>query len=318
MLFSIVLLKKLTSMMIMAVVGYVLVRLHALRQEDSRVLSVLLIRVLQPCLILRAFQIELTPDRMQGFIFATVASTISMLISIAFAKIMERPLGLDPVDRSSLTYANVGNLILPLISMSLGEEMVFYGSAFQIPFNLLIWTHCYSILSEGQSLSEGKGFKVREMVTNPSIIALCVGLFLLITQIRLPSVIDHAAKGFHEMVAASSMLLIGMIIADSDLKSVFAFKKAYLVSFLRLIVLPVICLLLLFASGYVQRNPDMRPVALVVMIGASAPCAATIVQMVVVSGKDAIKASIYNVMSTILCVVTIPVMILLFQILFPG
>ena len=309
MLFSIVLLKKLTSMMIMAVVGYVLVRLHALRQEDSRVLSVLLIRVLQPCLILRAFQIELTPDRMQGFIFATVASTISMLISIAFAKIMERPLGLDPVDRSSLTYANVGNLILPLISMSLGEEMVFYGSAFQIPFNLLIWTHCYSILSEGQSL------KLKKMVTNPSIIALCVGLFLLITQIRLPSVIDDAAKGFHEMVAASSMLLIGMIIADSDLKSVFAFKKAYLVSFLRLIVLPVI---FLFASGYVQRNPDMRPVALVVMIGASAPCAATIVQMVVVSGKDAMKASIYNVMSTILCVVTIPVMILLFQILFPG
>ena len=57
-------------MMIMAVVGYALVRLHALKQEDSRVLSVLLIRVLQPCLILRAFQIELTPDRMQGFLFA--------------------------------------------------------------------------------------------------------------------------------------------------------------------------------------------------------------------------------------------------------
>ena len=308
MLFSIVLLKKLTSMMIMAVVGYVLVRLHALRQEDSRVLSVLLIRVLQPCLILRAFQIELTPDRMQGFIFATVASSVSMVISIIFAKAMEKPLGFDPVDRSSLTYANVGNLILPLISMSLGEEMVFYGSAFQIPFNLLIWTHCYTILSEG------KGFKVREMVTNPSIIALCVGLFLLI----LPSVIDDAAKGFHEMVAASSMLLIGMIIADSNQKSVFASKKAYLVSFLRLVVLPVICLLLLYASGYVQRNPSMRPVALVVMIGAAAPCAATIVQMVVVNGKDAMKASIYNVMSTILCVVTIPVMILLFQILFPG
>ena len=119
------------------------------------------------------------------------------------------------------------------------------------------------------------------------------------------------------MVAASSMMLIGMIIADSDLKSVFTYKKAYIVSFFRLIVLPVICLLLLFASGYIQRNPSMRPVALIVAIGAAAPCAATIVQMVVVGGKDAMKASVYNVMSTILCVVTIPLMILLFQILFP-
>ena len=298
-------------MMIMAVVGYALVKLRALKQEDSRVLSVLLIRVLQPCLILRAFQIELTPDRMQGFIFATAASTISMLISIAFAKAMEKPLGFDPVDRASLTYANVGNLILPLISMSLGEEMVFYGSAFQIPFNLLIWTHCYSMLTGGQSL------KLKKMVTNPSLIALCVGLFLLVTQIRLPSLIDDAAKGFHDMVAASSMMLIGMIIAGSDLKSVFTYKKAYIVSFFRLIVLPVICLLLLYVSGYVQRNPDMRPVALIIAIGAAAPCAATIVQMVVVSGKDAMKASVYNVMSTILCVVTIPLMMLLFQILFP-
>lgn len=310
--FSLILLNKLTSMMIMAMVGFVLVKLGALKQEDSRVISVLLIRVLQPCLILRSFQIDLTPDRMHGFIFATIASSITMILSILIAGMMKKPLGFDPVDRASLTYGNTGNLILPLISMSMGEEMVFYGSAFQIPFNLLIWTHCYSILTDGQ------GLKVKKMITNPSLIALCAGLFLLVTQIRLPEVIDNAAKGFHDMVAASSMMLIGMIIADSDLQSVFANKKAYLISFLRLIALPVVYILILYATGYIQRNPSMRDVALIVTIGASSPCAATIVQMVVVGGKDAMRASIYNVMSTIFCVVTIPFMILLFQMLFPA
>ena len=299
-------------MMIMAVVGYALVRLHALKQEDSRVLSVLLIRVLQPCLILRAFQIELTPDRMQGFLFATVASSISMLFCIMFAKLFQKVWNLDPVDRAALTYANVGNLILPLISMSLGDEMVFYGSTFQIPFNLLLWTHCYSIFMDGKRL------KLKKMLTNPPLIALALGLFLLVTQMHLPEVVDVAAKGYHDMVAASSMLLIGMIIAGSDLKSVFTYKKAYLISLLRLVVLPVICILLLYISGYVQRHPDMRPVALVVVIGAAAPCGSSIVQMAVLGGKDAMKGSIYNVMSTILCVVTIPMMIFLFQMLFPA
>ena len=120
------------------------------------------------------------------------------------------------------------------------------------------------------------------------------------------------------MVAAASMLLVGMIIAGSDLKSVFTYKKAYLISLLRLVVLPVICILLLYVSGFVQRHPDMRPVALVVVIGAGAPCGSSIVQMAVLGGKDAMKASIYNVMSTILCVVTIPMMIFLFQMLFPA
>ena len=77
----------------------------------------------------------------------------------------------------------------------------------------------------------------------------------------------------------------------------------------------------MLASGlnpFIVAQGYPRAAMVPVMIGAAAPCAATIVQMVVVNGKDAMKASIYNVMSTILCVVTIPVMILLFQILFPG
>ena len=289
--FSLVLLNKLISMSLMAVVGYVMVKLGTLKQEDSRVISLLLLFVIQPCMILRSLQIELTPDRLHGFLFATAASSLSMLFCILFAKLFQRVWDLDPVDRTSLTYANVGNLILPLISISLGDEMVFYGSTFQVPFNLLLWTHCYSLFMGGRRL------KLKKMLTNPPLIALGLGLFLLVTQLHLPGVIDTAAKGYHDMVAASSMLLVGMIIAG---------------------VLPVICILLLYVSGFVQRHPDMRPVALVVVIGASAPCGSSIVQMAVLGGKDAMKASIYNVMSTILCVVTIPMMIFLFQVLFPA
>ncbi len=310
--FSLVLLNKLISMSLMAVVGYVMVKVGTLKQEDSRVISLLLLFVIQPCMILRSLQIELTPDRLQGFLFATAASSLSMLFCILFAKLFQKVWDLDPVDRTSLTYANVGNLILPLISMSLGDEMVFYGSTFQVPFNLLLWTHCYSLFMGGKRL------KLKKMLTNPPLIALGLGLFLLVTQLHLPGVIDTAAKGYHDMVAAASMLLVGMIIAGSDLKSVFTYKKAYLISLLRLVVLPVICILLLYVSGFVQRHPDMRPVALVVVIGASAPCGSSIVQMAVLGGKDAMKASIYNVMSTILCVVTIPMMIFLFQMLFPA
>ena len=125
--FSLVLLNKLISMSLMAVVGYVMVKVGTLKQEDSRVISLLLLFVIQPCMILRSLQIELTPDRLQGFLFATVASSLSMLFCILFAKLFQKVWDLDPVDRTSLTYANVGNLILPLISMSLGDEMVFYG-----------------------------------------------------------------------------------------------------------------------------------------------------------------------------------------------
>ena len=76
-------------------------------------------------------------------------------------------------------------------------------------------------------------------------------------------------------------------------------------------------MLLLFASGVITRYPYLRPVAMIIMLGAAAPSGSMVVQFAVVHKKDAVKASIYNVMTTILCVVTLPIIIFLFQMLFP-
>lgn len=309
--FSLVLLSKLISMMLMAVVGFVLVKKNVLQQSDSRVISVLLVYVLQPCLIFRSLQIALTPERFTGFVFGAVLAALSMLLSILFVNLSKKLLSLDGVDGASLVYANVGNLIMPLVSMSLGEEMIFYCSVFQIPFNLLVWTHGVSII---------RGDKKPELkrIINPAIIALILGMIFLFTQTPIPPIIDNALKGFHDMVAASSMMLVGMVIAGTNLKAVFTYKKAYLISFIRLILLPILTMLLLYFTGLVQRNPDLRAIAMVIILGAAAPSGSTVVQLAVVFDKDSVKAGIYNVMTTVLCVVTLPFVILLFQMLFPA
>ena len=298
-------------MMLMALVGYILVKIGILGQPDSRVISLLLVYVLQPCLVLRSLQIELTPDRLHGFIFGGIFASLTMIFSILFSELAKKRLNLDGVDRATLVYSNVGNLTMPLVSMALGPDMVFYCSVFQIPFHTFIWTHGISIIRGDKKLD------LKKIFLNPSIIALITALILLITQTPIPPVIDSAVKGFQDMVAASSMMLVGMVIAGSDLRSVFANKKSYLISFLRLIVLPVLSMLLLFASGVITRYPYLRPVAMIIMLGAAAPSGSMVVQFAVVHKKDAVKASIYNVMTTILCVITLPFIIFLFQMLFP-
>ena len=116
--FSLVLLEKLISMMLMALVGYILVKTGILGQPDSRVISLLLVYVLQPCLVLRSLQIELTPDRLHGFIFGGIFASLTMVFSIFFSELAKRRLNLDGVDRATLVYSNVGNLTMPLVSMA--------------------------------------------------------------------------------------------------------------------------------------------------------------------------------------------------------
>ena len=79
--YSLILLSKLTSMMLMAVVGYVLVKVRVLKEEDSSVLTGLLVYALQPCLIFRSMQIDLTPERAKGFAAAVVFAFCCMIIA---------------------------------------------------------------------------------------------------------------------------------------------------------------------------------------------------------------------------------------------
>ena len=178
---GLVLMSKLLAMMLMVIVGYGAVKFHVVVNEDSKTLSRLIVYILQPCLICRAFQIDLTPERMSGFLCALGLGFSTYLIWITALSVLKKPLMLDAVDRSSLIYSNVGNLALPLINMILGSEYVFYASALQVPFNLLVWTHGNSIISGEKRLN------FRKILLNPNMIALAAGLVLMLLRVRLPA-----------------------------------------------------------------------------------------------------------------------------------
>ena len=309
--YSLILLSKLSSMMIMAAVGYALVKLGLIKQEDSKVLTVLLVYALQPCLIFRSLQIDLTPERAAGFTAALIFAFSCMFIAAIFSNLLRKPLRLDPVDMCTLMFANVGNLVLPVIAMMLGSEMTFYCAGFQMPFNLFMWIYGYILMSGRRDVP------VRKIVFNPNLIALFLGFIFLLTGLKMPAVIDTAMEGLQNMVAGASMMLVGVVIADSDLKEIFANKRAYLISAGRLIVIPILTILILFATGFLSRHPQYSQVLMVIMIAAAAPSASSVVQLSVLTGRDAPRAGAYNVMTTLLCVLTMPLIIYIYQMFFP-
>lgn len=307
---TLVLVSKLCSMMLEAVIGFLIVRIKMFQVKDTRMLSRLVVDIFTPCLIINAFQIDITPERERGFVVALIVSTAYYFVAILFTRILARPLHLDAIDRTTIIYPNVGNLILPLVSMVLGDEMVFYASAMQIPFNIFVWTH-------GMSAIEGSGkINLKKALLNSNMIAIFIGIAFLLTGFKLPDVLSTTMTGFGSMVGPLSMLVIGMQIADSKLSDVFACKKAYLISCLKLLVLPSLMLLLLFATGILKNHPDLIPVLQVTFMAIAAPPAATISQLAIISDNQPLKASIYNMLGIIFCVITIPLIIQFYSFLF--
>ena len=307
---SLVLASKLLSMMIYVLVGYITVRTGILKSDDSRILSRLTVWIVQPCMILKAFQIELTHERIKGFIACLILTFIVYAVWISVTALAKKPLHLDPIDQTTLIYSNVGNLILPLVAMTLGDEMVFYGSCIQIPFNLLTWTHGVSVI-RGE-----KTFHLRKILLNPNIIALFTGLIFLLLKVRLPGVLQTSVDGLSQMVAPMSMLVVGMVIAQTDLKSVFTYRKAYGILVGRLILYPLMVIGLLYASGFLHRYPQYVPFFLIPILSFAAPPSSTISQLSVVYDVEPLEAGIYNVMGALFCIITMPLIVLCYQFLF--
>ena len=55
---GLILMSKLAAMMLMVIVGYGAVKFHVVESDDSKTLSRLIVYILQPCLICRAFPVR--------------------------------------------------------------------------------------------------------------------------------------------------------------------------------------------------------------------------------------------------------------------
>ena len=111
---SLVLMSKLISMMIVAAVGLITIRIGLLDERDRRQLAKLSLYVLQPCLIISSFQIELTPERLKGFGLAVIFAGLIHAGFIAAAELLVKIGLLDVVEELTVIYTNCGNLILPI------------------------------------------------------------------------------------------------------------------------------------------------------------------------------------------------------------
>ena len=235
------------------------------------------------------------------------AAMVIQLSLIIRSQLLKKPLRLDPVEQASIVYPNAANLIIPLISAMLGDEWIIFSTPFTALQLFLIWSHGKSVLC-GEH-----GFNLKKILTNTNLISVFIGLLMLLTGFSFPAPVQDAIGSVSATVGPISMLVTGMIIGGMDLKKVFTYKRVWLVTFLRLILLPIPALLLVKFSGLASLVPNGEIVLLIVLMASSSPVASMVTQMSQVYGQDADYASAINVVSTLMCIFTLPAVVALYQ-----
>lgn len=305
---SILLMEQIIQLFLMIFMGFLIVKAKLLNSEDSKILSIIVLYLIIPCVIINAFQVDYTPQTVKGLLIALVGSVMTQVILLIVVSILGRVFHLNEVEVASIYYSNSGNLIVPIVMFILGKEWVLYGCVFMSVQLVFIWTHCKKIISREPS------YDWRKIVLNINMISIAIGIVLFLTRIHLPEDINSTLSAVGSMIGPASMIVTGMLFAGMDFKQIFANKRVYFVSFLRLIIIPVIALFLIKCSQLSTFSSNGNKLMLTVFLAIITPSASTVTQMCQVYGNDSQYASAINVVTTLFAIITMPAMVMLFQI----
>ena len=304
---SLLLAQKILTLFMMMAMGAVLVRTKLMKASDGKAISTVALYLIVPCSIFSAFQVEYSDQIRDGLILAAGVALLLHIGMIVLTELLSKMIKLDAVEKASIIYSNSGNLIIPLVTSILGKEWVIYSTGFLCVQMILMWSHGKIMICEEPKVDWKK------IVLNINMIVIALGLVCFFTQIQLSTVFLDAVESMGSMIGPSAMLVTGMLIGSVDFKTLKSYRRLPMMTVLRLVVYPLLGVAFMRFSGVTNLVENGEMILMITFLAMTTPVASTITQMAQVYGKNAEYASAINVVTTLCCIVTMPVMIMLYQ-----
>ena len=317
----------------MMVPGVILKKCRLSTDGLGKGISNLVLYVAQPALIflayIRSFDMVILINSAYILVFSAMAHTIFAIVALSLFK--RSPDNMRRMLRFATIFSNAAFMGIPLISAVLGDEATIYASVYNITFNLFLWSLGVYICTDdrdedGDGVTDGDVYtdyhevnkkkksqaSLTKALLHPVTIAAALGLlfFLLPIEGYIPSIINDGLVMLKNLVAPLSMVVIGLRLADIDFRGVFKDKDMYVFLALRHFLLPIVVMLIMQFIMFTGLQID-KTVFSVIVIMAATPAASSATMLAEKFDCDATYASKLVAISTVLSIVTMPLVVML-------
>lgn len=287
-------------MFCLMLVGVLINKVGFMKESTSNDLTNILLYVVSPCLIINAFEQDYSAKRIQQFLLVAIGILLFYIIAIISAHFIFRRIknpNLRRITQYGSVYSNAGFMGIPLVSSLFGAEGVFFAVVSLAGFNIFSWTHGISLF---RTEDNNETIDWKQILLNPNIIAIVLGLIMFLTSFKIPGTLNQVVKYVGSVNTPLSMIIIGNSLANIKFSKEMLDKNIGLTIVLRNLVFPIIMVFLLKALGVSQ-------VALyTTVIMAACPVAGIVVLFTLQAHDDAGPAISLMSLSTILSLITIP------------
>lgn len=308
-------------LILLAAPGFIFAKLKMLPEKAAETVSVIVLYCCQSVLVITSFQKKaFDPQIGLNMLWVALIALCVHFIMFAILKLVFIGKSADDkvrVMKFASVFSNCGFMGFPFLqslfshNVELLSEIMIYGAVIIAVFNLLTWTFGVYIMT-----GDKKQVSFKKIALNPVIISLIIGFILFVALPR--PIVDLAADGstldsiftklmqsmnyLADMVTPCSMIVIGIRLANVNLKQLFLDKRAYISAFFKLIVMSLVAIL---AVAFLPVDVTVKYAIFFLL---SMPSATNTAMFAVKFGGDGDFASVCVLLSTTLSVITIPLL----------
>ena len=297
---SSIILNQIMVLFLIIIIGYICSKAGIINKETRGQLAKLILFVTLPALVLVSFQMEFSASMLNRavyvFIFAILVHSISAVAGHFFYRTMKEDR--QKVMKFVMVFSNCAFMGFPVLEALYGSKGIFLGSIYGVIFNFFLWTYGLMVFTGKRDFHT-----IKKALMNPGTISVVVGFILFLLSVKLPGPLFDMTEMVGHITMPLSMIIIGSVLADTKIRHTFSGIHIYLASFIRLIAIPVICMIVLKLLGF-----DSQLLGICVILVAM-PAAVNTAIFSELHGGDEVLSSRIIVLSTLLSAVTIPLLI---------
>jgi len=240
-------LQKVGMLLIFIGIGYFLRNRKLLPEDTSKVLSKLSTMIFCPAYNIRNLSQNVTRETIGEKVPLVFYGAICVVLVVCLASVLAKLLGRNDLEKRSLTYAfsipNYGYFGYPIIEGVFGSQMLADVMIFIVPLAITTNTFGYLLFMKGKKLSW------KQIVTNPTIMSVFVGVALGLSGIKLPGLLNDVLSGAGNCMSPVSMLLAGFVLGAYPVRTLMKGFRPYQISGIRLLGIPALDCAVLFVLG---------------------------------------------------------------------
>lgn len=284
--------------------GFGLRRAGVIDNVFSKNLSTLIVKVAQPMLVISSLiSLECTRENLMrglGAVVLSFALHTGMGIAAHFAVKGFRDADERKISEFAIMFTNCGFIGFPIIESLYGKDGLFCGAFYVVGFHLFIWTWGMAILSRGRNDIK---LTPKKIFVNFGTIPCLIGFILFLIPWPMPAFLVKTTDYLASLATPISVLITGSLIATGSMRDLFGRFGNYAVSFLRLILFPVVVCVALKLCGLGEFMIIFGTVM------AAMPSASVITMFGELYDINPGYASRIVGITSMLCVVTLPLLV---------